>query len=225
MFSLSSTYQPTVLGDGIYAGKQFIQISGYGQVTARPTRPGVQEHLLLQDAALVKDVACNLTSLRQLRKQGYWWDSKGTHTYLMNSEDEVVWELMDRLDQFVIEDLPASMPPVVLTSYRRKVNLETAQAASIGDGTLWHLRLGHPGQEVITQLTKHTGGVRIKGPTTVQYNACGVTKTKQLIRRAPREGASRSGQRWTFDFVPFKGGSEGYNLHDARSRSVFKTSS
>lgn len=208
-------FRPTVLVDEVYAGKQFIQISGYGKVavwsTKAGTKAGVQRHLSLQDAALIRDMACNLVSLRQLRKGGYWWDNKGSQTYLMNSEDEVVCELVDRLYQFVMEDIPASMPPAALTSYRQKINSGTARSASIGDGNLWHLRLGHPGQEVIAQLTKHTEGVRIKGPTTVKCSACVVAKAKQLIRRVPREGASRSGERWAFDFVPFIGDPEGYN--------------
>ncbi|RYO84351.1 hypothetical protein DL764_009346 [Monosporascus ibericus] len=67
-----------------------------------------------------------------------------------------------------------------------------------------------PGPEVIAQLQSHTKGVRLKGPTTVECQAYGKAKAKRQIRREPREGASRSGQRIAIDFTDFEEDPEGY---------------
>ncbi|RYP31782.1 hypothetical protein DL768_011160 [Monosporascus sp. mg162] len=116
----------------------------------------------------------------------------------------------DKFNQFVIEDISAIATHAALVSYRRNVNLYTARPPRIGDGTIWHLRLGHPGPEVIGQLQSHTRGVRLKGLTTVECQACGKAKAKRQIRSEPREGAFRSGQRIAIDFTDFEEDPEGY---------------
>ncbi|RYP32481.1 hypothetical protein DL768_011137 [Monosporascus sp. mg162] len=200
----------TIQGDGVYAGNSFVPIRGYGEVDILLQSPKGPRALRLYDVAHCEDFACNLVSLRQLRKKGYWWDNRGTNNFIRDKYDQVVATLIDKFDQFVIEDISATATHAALAAYRRNVNSYTARPPRIGDGTIWHLRLGHPGPEVITQLQSHTRGVRLKGPTTVECQACGKAKAKRQIRREPREGASRSGQRIAIDFTDFEEDPEGY---------------
>ena len=205
-------FRPAVLGDGVYAGDGFLQIIGYGSVPVQPTLPPEAEPIILQDVALIRKMACNLVSLRQLRREGIYWDMKQQRrgTYLRDKYDEVICELEDKHGQFVIEDLPRGLHSAALTVHRHRIHSATSRSRSGGTANLWHLRLGHSGPEAVAHLTKHTEGVRIRGPTTVQCDACGIAKVKQRIRRAPREGTHNAAQRWAFDIVPFEGDSEGF---------------
>ena len=75
---------------------------------------------------------------------------------------------------------------------------------------LWHLRLGYPGPQALEHLVHSTQGVRIKGPTTVQCDACGVLKAKRQIRRRLREHNEGPGLRLALDLHPFEEGYNGY---------------
>ncbi|RYP87917.1 hypothetical protein DL769_000369 [Monosporascus sp. CRB-8-3] len=197
-------YRTTIQGDGVYAGNSFVPIRGYGDVDVLLQSPDGPRALRLYDVAHCEDFACNLVSLRQLQKKGYWWDNRGINNFIRDKYDQVVATLTDKFDQFVIEDISATATHAALATYRRNVNSWTARPPRTGDGTMWHLRLGHPGPEVIARLRSHTKGVRLKGPTTVECQACGKAKAKRQIRREPREGASRSGQRIAIDFTDFE---------------------
>ena len=196
----------------MYAGDGFLQIIGYGSVPVQPTLPPEAEPIILQDVALIRKMACNLVSLRQLRREGIYWDMKQQRrgTYLRDKYDEVICELEDKHGQFVIKDLPRGLHSAALTVHRHRIHSATSRSRSGGTANLWHLRLGHSGPEAVAHLTKHTEGVRIRGPTTVQCDACGIAKVKQRIRRAHREGTHKAAQRWAFDIVPFEGDSEGF---------------
>ena len=53
-----------------------------------------------------------------------------------------------------------------------------------------------------------TQGVRIRGPTTVQCDACGQAKANRVIDRAPRDVGNTPGARFAIDFHDYE---EGYN--------------
>jgi hypothetical protein len=67
--------------------------------------------------------------------------------------------------------------------------------------------MGHPGPAVIEHLVQQSEGVRIKGITTVQCDACGRAKTKRQIRRAPRQNNEGPGERIAIDFYLYEEGS------------------
>src|SRR5881275_1547514 len=69
---------------------------------------------------------------------------------------------------------------------------------------LWHLRLGHPGPQALEHLVNSSHGVRIKGVTTVECDACALSKAKRQIRRQPRELLEGLGKRLAIDFHNFE---------------------
>ena len=75
---------------------------------------------------------------------------------------------------------------------------------------LWHLRLGHPRLQALEHLVNSSQGVRIKGITTAECNACGTSKAKRQIRRFPREISEGLGKRIAIDFYDFEADEDGY---------------
>ena len=72
---------------------------------------------------------------------------------------------------------------------------------------IWHKRLGHPGPAAIEHLVQQSEGVKIIGITTVQCDACGISKSKRQIRRAPRLNDEGPGERIAIDFHEYEAGS------------------
>jgi hypothetical protein len=72
---------------------------------------------------------------------------------------------------------------------------------------LWHRRLGHLELSTIEHLIQQAEGVRIKGITTVQCDACGKSKLKWQIRRTLRLNDEGLGERVAIDFYEYEVGS------------------
>ena len=142
-----------------------------------------------------------------------WWDNSPGNDCVRKADNSVLCHLTDRYGQYVLEDLPhTSSTPVstaaFFTTRRNKFNTYTQKRPNKAVANLWHLRLGHPGLQALEQLVHHTQGVRIKGPTTVQCDACGISKAKRQIQRKPREHNEGPGLRLAIDFHDFE---ERYN--------------
>lgn len=172
----------------IYAGSQRIPILGFGNVMLRVTssKHSRPQFIRLKDVALCKDFVCNVVSLRQLVRSGLWWDMRPGNCCLRTRTGSLVCELLDRADQFILEDVPTIRAVLVSQggrSHRQKTSKATAQ--------YWHLRLGRPGPEALNRLVNATTGAKILGPTTVQYDDCGTTKTTCQYRES-RDGMTRA---------------------------------
>ena len=74
----------------------------------------------------------------------------------------------------------------------------------------WHQRLGHPGPGSLEHLVNCSLGVKLRGPTTVECDACGVSKIKRQIRRQPRYLLEGPGERLAIDFHDFEKGQGDY---------------
>jgi len=122
----------------------------------------------------------------------------------------MVCRLIDQFDQFVIEHIPLDITKAVFAARRIQFNSWTERAPSMASEQRWHLRLGHPGPEALRHLAHHSRGVRVKGPTTIQCDACGCSKAKRQIRRLPREGPTKPGQRLAVDFLDLELDGEEY---------------
>ena len=68
----------------------------------------------------------------------------------------------------------------------------------------WHLRLGYPGPQSLENLVNSVEGVRIKGPLTVECEACALSKIKRQIKRFPRQIEDGPGKRFAIDFYDFE---------------------
>jgi Reverse transcriptase (RNA-dependent DNA polymerase) len=195
----------------VFAGNSKIPVKGYGDVDIRTEGPNGSHTIRLRDVAYCQGFACNLVSLRQLRRKGYWWDNKPPNNFVRQSDNSIVCELLDLHDQFVMEHIPEDISPSAFFVRRNKFNSWTKRAPNSTDEHTWHLRLGHPGPEALNHLVNQSQGVRIKGAiTTIDCNDCGCAKAKRQIRREPRDRPEKAGTHLAIDFHDFEQSSNGY---------------
>ncbi|KAH5706327.1 RNA-directed DNA polymerase [Parastagonospora nodorum] len=109
--------------------------------------------------------------------------------------------LSEHYGQWIIEQ-PAT-PPSAFHVRMNRAKRSPQRATAI----LWHKRLGHPGPSAIEHLVQQSEGVRIKGITTVECDACGRSKSKRQIRRTPRTNDEGPGERIAIDFHEYEKGS------------------
>lgn len=128
----------------------------------------------------------------------------------MSKHDTVIAELTDKFSQFVVEDdstIKTADPAILVgqatfNSWKQSANRATAD--------LWHQRLGHPGPEVISMLMEASEGVRVRGPSMVECEACGISKIHRQVRRQPRKINPKAGKRWAVDFLELTRDDEEY---------------
>jgi len=166
--------------------------------------------LRLRDVAYCQDFTTNLVSLSQLHKRGMWWDNRPGYNHLRRVDFSVVAILEKHYDQFVIEYLPHDISRATFYTRRNKHNSWTKKAPVYGDAQKWHLRLGHPGPRALEHLVNCSTGARIRGPMTVECDACGQSKTRRQVRRAPRNLHEGPGYRIAIDFHDYNPGIGGY---------------
>lgn len=220
------TFEPAEPGDGVYAGNKFVPVQGYGDALALVQTPQGKMVMSLYGIAFIESFACNIVSLRQLHKKGYWWDNKAPENCLRRKDDSIVCHLSSRHGQFVMEYNPQENTTAAFaTGRRRRYNSRTERAPKEGEAHLWHLRMGHCGPETLKHLEANTEGVKLHGPTTVQCSACGVSKITKQTRREPREATSRPGQRLAVNFLEIEDDPEGRDrvmfITDRYSRKVW----
>ncbi|RKK13997.1 hypothetical protein BFJ67_g18001, partial [Fusarium oxysporum f. sp. cepae] len=149
-----------------------------------------------------------LVSLRQLRKKGFYWDNRCNPTTLRRLDRTIACTIHDLYGQYVIEYQPESFPKAAFAAHR--FSSYTKKAPLTGEAIRWHSRLGHPGPQALEHLISASQGVRIRGPTTVECDACGISKIKRQIRRAPRQSDQKAGERIAIDFHDYQEGIGGY---------------
>ncbi|KAI1676233.1 polyprotein [Pyrenophora tritici-repentis] len=185
---------------GDASGNTRVWIQGYGTVRIRARDLTGERIIRLDNAALCPDIHCNLVSFRLLRHQGIWWDNKAEPTLLRRQDNTVIAILEEMCNQWVIERQDQMANQSYFSSRTRRPD----QRAT---AMVWHKRLGHPGPAAIEHLVHHSQGVRIKGITTVECDACGRSKSRRQIRRAPRINDEGPGERIALDFHSYEEGS------------------
>jgi hypothetical protein len=211
------TFTPAKLGDVLWAGDTQIPIQGYGDVEIRVNSPYGPRQIRLLDAAFCKGIHCNLASLKELRKRGFYWDNKPQDTLLKRYvDDSVVCSLQEQGGQFVLEhnqyDVVRQSAFPTSIGRKNKINSWTKRAdrTSYAVALRWHNRLGHPGPQVLERLVNRTTGVRIRGITTVDCDFCAQAKMKRHNVRGPRELPDKPGKRFAIDFHDFEADEEGF---------------
>lgn len=205
-------FQTAPVGDFVWAGDSKVPILGYGNVDIQIQGPKRKLQILrLYDVAYCENFAANLVSFYQLRKQGYWWDTRPQHNCLRRADDTVVAYLRENHNQFILEYISDDHPYTRMAFYirRNKFNSWTKRRPVTGDAMRWHLRLGHPGPQALEHLINTSKGVRIKGLKTVECDACGTSKAKRQIRREPREFKEEPGVQLALDFHDYEDGGYG----------------
>jgi len=167
--------RPPLPGDYIWAGNTQVWIQGYGTVRIKARDLNGEHMITLHHVALCPDILCNLVSFRLLRQQGIWWDNESEPTMLRRRDGSVLAILSEVCDQWVIEGTRDE------ATFYARTNSKTKRATQSGSAMLWHKRLGHPGPAAIEHLIRQSEGVRIKGVTTVECDACGRAKSRRQI--------------------------------------------
>ncbi|KAF4435725.1 putative retrotransposon HobS hobase [Fusarium austroafricanum] len=198
-------------GEGVYAGSTWLPILGYGEVQINVVN--LQNELqpfTLSRVAYCPDIGTNLVSLGKLRQIGYWWDQKKQRNIIRHASGQPLCELTEKYDQYVLEHIPRTAERAAFVTNHLRYNSWTARKPNRARAAIWHRRLGHPGPRSLEHLVNHTFGAKIKGPTTVECDVCGLGKMKRQEHREPRERASKPGERVSIDFHDYPQGLNGY---------------
>lgn len=166
-------------GDSVWAGDKRLPITGYGEVDIKiRTINGQRRILRLVDVAHCEKLVCNLVSLRQLRKRGFYWDTRQGITTLRRADGSELCAVPELEGQFVLEHIPIYANNAVFAIRRNQFNSWTRRRPRLASARMWHLRLGHPGPEALVHLVNAAEGVRISG-----------VQTKRLRQNQRRERA------------------------------------
>ncbi|KAF7564273.1 uncharacterized protein PtrM4_153250 [Pyrenophora tritici-repentis] len=142
----------------------------------------------------------HLVSFRILRRQGLWWDTKSDPTILRRSDDSELAVLHEKYGQWILELNDAEARAAFSTQQPTRRTAVRKRAEAI----VWHKRLGHPGSDALEHLVNQSEGVKIVGVPTVKCDACGISKSKRMIRRTPRTILEGPGERVAIDFHDYE---------------------
>ena len=170
-------------GDYLITGDSHVPILGYGDVALRLKNGRI---LRLKDVAYCTNFAANLVSFSRLMDKGIHWNTVGGFLFRESDSSKIATiKLIAR--QPVIEEAEDNHPMALAVKKQRKQRLTSRdpRPASIGDGLLWHARMGHPGPMSLHMLGKNSLGVRLRGLKTVQCPHCSLAKIKRQISQRP----------------------------------------
>ncbi|KAL9563919.1 hypothetical protein ACKAV7_011954 [Fusarium commune] len=120
-------------------------------------------------------------------------------------DDSILCTLTDHFDQYVLEYIDKSIIAAAFLAKWKQYDSWTKRPPRSGDETFWHLRLGHPGPEALKHLVGQSRGVKIRGISTVECDACGMAKVKRQVRRQRRVPPEKAGIRLAIDFYDISG--------------------
>ncbi|KAF7565076.1 hypothetical protein PtrM4_045100 [Pyrenophora tritici-repentis] len=192
--------RPPMTGDFLWAGNTRVWIKAYGSVTLRVDSADGHRLLYLENVAYCPDLHCSLVSFRILRRQGLWWDTKSDPTILRRSDDSELAVLHEKYGQWILELNDAEARAAFSTQQPTRRTAVRKRAEAI----VWHKRLGHPGSDALEHLVNQSEGVKIVGVPTVKCDACGISKSKRMIRRTPRTILEGPGERVAIDFHDYE---------------------
>lgn len=211
--------RPASPGDFLWSGDRPQPILAYGTATI----PFGNRTLTVPNTAYCPSLLTTLVSLRDLRKQGIWWDNRSEPTVLRHCRNNnSLGSLKDLHGQYVMDWISNEEAYTRVSSFnteRRKTtkkhnyNSWTKRPPLTGDAWRWHQRLGHPGPGALEHLVHASQGVVIRGPSGVECEACGLSKARQSIRRAPRPNYQEPGERLAVDFHDYEQALSGETSH------------
>lgn len=217
-------FQKAPHGDILIAGRSEVPILGYGCVDIwLKTDQGIQRKLRLKDVAFCTDFNTNLVSISRLLDQGYHWNSRTGHLTCLDGTCIGVTKRIH--GQFALEHRPTDQQSrsactdkedqgvfsITRPKRRRRCTTKDPRPVATGNGLLWHRRMGHPGPLALLTLRRNSLGVRLKGPSTVQCEACALGKIhRQITRRTPHQEFDQPGEMIHIDWTDL---AEAYNRY------------
>jgi hypothetical protein len=201
--------------DCLIAGASQVPIRGYGLVEITLQLPTTARKIRLANVAFVPSFHTNIVSLDRLMQKNVHWDTRQQELRL---GDEIFGKVEKKHGQWVLEynELPAAAF-VARSAQPRPDSIATAD--------VWHRRLGHAGPEALAHLSTAVTGAKLKGPLTIDCEACSLSKAHKQISRRPAPRAEKPFEKVHFDLIQM---TEGFNgdrwiLHflDDRTRMNF----
>jgi GAG-pre-integrase domain len=150
----------------------------------------------LANVAFVPSFHTNIISLDRFIQKNVYWDTRQQELRL---GDEIFGKIEKRYGQWVLEyNEPAAF--IARTAQPRPDSIATAD--------IWHRRLGHAGLEALEHLSTAVTGARLKGPMTIDYEACSLSKAHKQISRRPASRVKKPFEKVHFDLIQM---TEGFN--------------
>jgi hypothetical protein len=180
-------YHPLSEPEYLLGGGGDVEIKGYGTVRI-PTSSG--KYLTLTGAAYCPDMPTNLASLRKLMNAGIFFDS--FRMMLRRANGCSVHRVFDKFDQFMLHEFQPNesqnqLSQTAALQIRRR---NRPHRVSTAEGRLWHLRMGHAGNQALEKLETATRNAEIRGPAKAECEACAVAKIDAQISRVEPEGTT-----------------------------------
>lgn len=172
-----STFQKLNQVDPVLTGDSCFYMEGYGNVQININTPTGQHLFLLKQVAFISGFHTNMISHRKLRQAGYHWDDINLRVQREDTS-ETVFYVEEIHEQYMVEHNPNKAAAFPASSRAPRSPREA-------DAYRWHLRMGHLGKEALERLVSNVYGVKIRGPLTINCQACLQAKAKQQISRRP----------------------------------------
>ena len=223
------SFRKPSLKEYLICGDREVRIEGYGRVDVQVTRPdGTKAILRIKKAAYCPTFATNVVSFYLLYDQGIRWDTTAQPTQLFHKSGSKICVVKQGYGQWLLqyrEATEAGLKAAFEVRHRRKTSREQ-RLPVVGNGNLWHNRLGHPGPTTIEQLGKRCLGALLRGPNTVDCSHCAQSKMKrQTSRRKPDRPRDQPFEEIWIDWSDLSEDHEGFVrvmfITDAHSGMVF----
>ena len=230
-------FERPATGEQLYAGKTVYPIEAFGSVKITVKTPSGSRILTLLDVALIPGFLTNVAALSKFTERGVHWDTENQRLHRLGETLCYV----ERVDgHYILERNPApsssssscfaSRAGLSSADDDAAANLREAEEAtnpreqishntesselSADSAARWHAAMGHPGQAAISHLESAVTGATVsgRGPSTIDCEACSVSKAHQLISRRPdkEDPAAEPLARVAYDLIQFD---SGYNQH------------
>ena len=207
-----ASYKEAPLGDVIWAGDTKVQVQGYGKIALVLSHNNKKHQLALDGVAHCPTLHTSVVSFRKLRSTGFYWDTFSRPTLLKTLDHKAICALQEQGGQYVLDYQTPDQGGFFGITRRTWVD----RPPSLATAMLWHQRFGHPGPEPLKRLISLVQGVRMKGITTIECEACAVGKAKALVSRRPRTTAKEVGERIAIDLHDYGNQPNGYGGYRAQ---------
>jgi hypothetical protein len=203
--------RPATEEDFLYSGNTIIPIDGFGTITiAVKTPTGIMDMKLL-NVALIPSFHTSVVSEKKFEERNVYADKENRRLYFRNEQGkrQTLCYIEDHYEQYTLEynepiDTEYAEEPEDDAAFHARVKRSAAPRPDEKvSADTWHLRLGHPGPEAIKHLQESTIGAQLVGnpPTTIECEACSISKAKQIISRRPSPRGERPYERICWDLI------------------------
>lgn len=142
----------------------------------------------MKNVAFCPTFATTVVSYHLLELQGLRWDTTpvppNPSAIVRRRDNEPICAVTRQYSQFVLQYVPGPDEDAPEVAMMARVKRSMARKIPEAEARLWHERLGHPGSQALEKLGQRLR-VKIKGPKTVECEACAQGAAKRQVSRRP----------------------------------------